>query len=200
MASRQVSYDDDQAYILNRPILDQLTLHGPGGPRGTTTFTVLNSVLVDTGADYTQLDIAAAAYVGLDPVASGRRVRVATAGGVVPLHELDVDLEFLGRRVQATVHFGAGAVPLLGRQGLFRAVSAAGFETSEWLQQWYAPAAPAGSGGARPRHADAARREDRDAAVRAWLAETRQAYGDDRELLRLLAESFGGRTLGGVAI
>ncbi len=36
--------------------------------------------------------------------------------------------------------------------------------------------------------------------MRAWLAETRQAYGDDRELLRLLAESFGGRTLGGVAI
>jgi len=142
MAGKQVSYDDDQSYFQNRPVVDQVTLHGPGGPGGNTTFTLLNSALVDTGADYSQLDTAAAAYVGLDPVMNGTRVQVATAGGLVWLHELTVDLELLGQRLQVTVHFGAGAAPLLGRQGLFLAVQAAGFGTKDWLQQWY----PAGSG------------------------------------------------------
>jgi predicted aspartyl protease len=135
-----VDYDDDEPYVGNRPVVD-LILHGPGGPKGATTAPVAVA-LVDTGADYGQLDLNLALYVGLDPVSQGVPVTVATAGGLVALHELVVDVEFLGQILPVTVHFASGAAPLLGRQGLFQAVQAAGFETTEWLQRWY-PAAPA---------------------------------------------------------
>jgi predicted aspartyl protease len=138
--ARHVDYDDDEPYVGNRPVVD-LILHGPGGPKGATTAPVAVA-LVDTGADYGQLDLNLALYVGLDPVNQGVPVTVATAGGLVALHELVVDLEFLGQTLPVAVHFASGAAPLLGRQGLFQAVQAAGFETTEWLQQWY-PTAPA---------------------------------------------------------
>lgn len=136
---RQVDYDDDEPYVGNRPVVD-LILHGPGGPKGATTAPVAVA-LVDTGADYGQLELNLAQYVGLDPVNQGVSRTVATAGGLVTVHELVVDLEFLGQTLSVPVHFASGAAPLLGRQGLFQAVQAAGFETTEWLQQWY-PTAP----------------------------------------------------------
>lgn len=137
---RQVDYDDYQPYVKNGPMVD-LTLHGPGGPNGATTAQTAHAI-VDAGADYVQLEVNLALYVGLDPVAQGTPVWVATAGGPVKLHELVVDLEFLGQILPVTVHFGSGAAPLLGLQGLFQAVQAAGFDRKEWLQQWH-PTAPA---------------------------------------------------------
>jgi len=133
--ARQIDYDDQRPYKGNGPVVD-LILHGPGGPYGVTTAPVAVA-LVDTGADYAQLDLSLALYVGLDPVSNGKSVIVATAGGLVRLHELLVDLEFLGQTLPVTVHFGSRARPLLGFQGLFQAVQAAGFERTEWLQRWY---------------------------------------------------------------
>ena len=133
--TRQVTYDDYQPYVKNGPVVD-LTLHGPGGPNGAKTAPVAVAI-VDTGADYAQLNLNLATYVGLDPVNNGQPIKVATAGGTVTLHELVVDLELLGQTLQVTVHFGSGAAALLGLQGLFQAVQAAGFDTTEWLQQWH---------------------------------------------------------------
>lgn len=160
MTIRQVDYDDYEPYVGNRPFVD-VVLHGPGGRQGQTTCPLV-AALVDTGADYTQLDLGLAYYVGLDPVANGVLVTVATAGGLVKLHELDVELEFLGQLVTVTAHFQTAAAPLLGRQGLFMALEAAGFESGEWLQKWYGTSRPThpqlgyqagtvNSGGARTR-------------------------------------------------
>lgn len=134
MAQTTVVFDASEPYVGSRPVID-MELHGPGGPYGTV-FPIANAI-VDTGADYTQLEIAAAVNVGLDPANDGRIVSIATAGGVVQVHELDVEVECLGQRLTIRAHFSLGAAPLLGRQGLFLFAEGAGFETTEWLQRWY---------------------------------------------------------------
>ena len=129
-----VNFHDAESYVGNRPWVD-LYLDGPGGPRGRKRALIANA-LVDTGADYSQLPMHAAQYVGLDPHIRDRQVLISTAGGKVLMHRLDVDLTLLGRTVTVRVHFGPLAVPLIGRQTLLVAMHTVGFQGKRWLQEW----------------------------------------------------------------
>jgi hypothetical protein len=142
MPSRTVNFDDDELYVGNRPVVD-LVLYGPGGPQGHTSLPIA-AALVDTGADFSQLDIAGAQHVGLDPTTQGRHVRVATAGGLVWLWQMPADIEVLGHKVRIEVQFGSGAASIFGREGIFQALEQAGFTTRDWLQKFYVASPGAG--------------------------------------------------------
>ena len=112
---------------------------------GATRVLPIAAALVDTGADFSQLDMASAQHVGLDPTTQGRQVQVATAGGLVWLWQMPADIEVLGpEKVRVEVQFGNGAASIFGREGVFQAVEQAGFTTRDWLQKFY----PVTSGGA----------------------------------------------------
>ncbi len=131
MTYSTVDFDAGEQYVLNRP-KGAVVLHGPGGPHGTQWKTL---ALVDTGADYLHLPEEAAQKVGIflyqAPV-----FRISTAGGVIRMVRRNVDVEIQGVKVNVPVNFARGAVPLIGRQAIFRVLEAAGFTTREWLLKW----------------------------------------------------------------
>jgi predicted aspartyl protease len=120
-----ITYGAIEAYRGNRPYAD-LILHGPRG-----RFPLVRA-LVDTGADYAQLDAWAAQQVGITLPAVGQTV--ATAGGTTTLAKAYADLEVFGTTIRVPVLFGPGANPLLGRHALFQLVQEAGFGTQRWLR------------------------------------------------------------------
>ena len=152
MAPRTVHFDDDELYIQNRPYID-VVLYGPGGPQGYTSISIA-MLLVDTGADFTQLDLAAARHVGLDPPRQGMLVQVATAGGLVQLHQMPVDIDVIGQRVTVRAQFGPSAAPLYGREGIFQAMEQVGFTTQDWLQKLYPASTGSSAGGTESLSAD----------------------------------------------
>jgi predicted aspartyl protease len=130
---RTIDFDDDEAYVGNRP-RTQVILHGPGGPHGTTF--VFAGALVDTGADYATFPLDAAEAVGLDPSSDGQAITVSTAAGPATFWLLDVDIDVLGQTKTVPALFETNAPALFGRQAIFRFVDSAGFTTVDWLQDW----------------------------------------------------------------
>lgn len=138
MTYRTISYDDGERYQRRRPY-GSVTLHGPGGPYGISSWHAW--ALVDTGADYMCLPSQAAHAVGvsLTSAASGP---VLTAGGVITVQHFAVDVEIQGVRTNVPVNFAVNAKPLIGRQAIFAVLPAIGFTTSEWLLEWPKPPTP----------------------------------------------------------
>jgi predicted aspartyl protease len=126
-----VDFDDGEPYNGNRPV-GKVVLHGPGGPHGTTW--TAYPVLVDTGADYMHLPDAAAAAVGLS-LAGATAHNVSTAGGIVTVRRLTVQVEVHGILRKVPVNFAPNGKPLIGRQAMFAAIKSAGFSTTEWLRE-----------------------------------------------------------------
>ncbi|MEV4437498.1 retroviral-like aspartic protease family protein [Streptomyces sp. NPDC049577] len=127
---RSVDFDGSRAYVQNRPLVD-LIVFAPGGRH----LQVLNA-LVDTGADFTQLDLGVAHAIGLAPERR-QSTLVATAGGPTRLYPIDLTIEVTGVRAPVRVLFGRRANPLLGRQGMLMLMQAVGFTTTDWLHQRY---------------------------------------------------------------
>lgn len=129
MPPRSVSFDDDDPYLGNRPHVD-LILFCPAGP------VQIKNALVDTGADYTQVDLGVASQAGLAPHQQGVPISLATAGGAVSAYLMRVTVEVLGHQVGMQVCFAPNANPLLGRQGIFSVMDDVGFTPGDWLQKW----------------------------------------------------------------
>ncbi len=89
--------------------------------------------LLDTGADFTVLDLGTAAKVNVDPSLLPK-ASPSSAGGTVPMRLCTgVQLEFVGATVATSVLFGNITVPLLGRPDLLNGIGV-GFtgNPAEW--------------------------------------------------------------------
>ena len=110
----------------NRPETE-LILHGPRKP-------IRVWALIDSGADFMQLDLALATAVGLQPTMRGTRQTVSIASGGVSVmwHLAGVDITVEGNRVTVDGYFAAGVPSLLGRTAIVRAMSF-GLRSAGWL-------------------------------------------------------------------
>jgi hypothetical protein len=138
--TRTVQFDRVVAAYRGRPWA-VVVLHGPGGSHGTRWKV---AALMDTGADDLHLPEEAARRVGLAPQ-TGQSVRLASAGGQITRHRLQVDVDVQGTRVKLDALFAPGAMPLVGRRAMFSVMEAAGFTSGEWLVKWPPPPPPATS-------------------------------------------------------
>jgi predicted aspartyl protease len=121
-----VNYTNSVPYNGNRPYADVVVVGG-----GNPTY----KALVDTGADYLQLPIAAMTSAGIS-ASAGSPVSIRTAAGTMTTMTLvkgvKVKIETVTVPVDIVFNPYGGSGAYLGRQALLAAFEA-GFKVKEWL-------------------------------------------------------------------
>ena len=89
--------------------------------------------LVDSGADYIQLNQTVATKAGITSFDSTQSVSTA-AGGTTTLQVLDnADLSVEGTGLIDTCFFGSNTIPILGRITFLNAFTDVGFDAKGWM-------------------------------------------------------------------
>jgi len=131
MAYKTVDYDDGAVYN-SRLAKEIVTLHGPGGPLGNRASML---AVLDTGANFMHLPTQAAQGIGI-VLAGPPNVTVATANGQIQMWQINVQVEFRGKRQNIPTNFANNSPPLMGMEALTVFMNALGFDQTEWLIKW----------------------------------------------------------------
>ena len=128
-----VNYDDHRLWGQpnlqdNRPYAE-IILHG----KTTTQFERIWA-LIDTGADFIQVNNAIAQRIGIDLTKDGKPKQIQTAGGgQITVTEVgNVEVEVEGKRIRVNCLFGQNQTPIFGRVAILAAMDI-GFDLRGWL-------------------------------------------------------------------